>query len=252
VPIAENATPVTWSMMAGVVAPSKVVIETVLAAWAVAAFVSPATGHEMVVDDDAANAVVKLITRIAPLHATVAAPAIRVPFKVQVVEPVTAVVRKLVPATVIVLMIADVAGVNATVAVTFVEAATLVENVNAAENMAETATPAEVSTGAKPELTPKVDIVEVVAAAAALGVVRPETTHTTAAFKATGVARTIFTLGVRYVTVIVPAMALAALVHVAVGLLAEKEIKPVTVITSAKTEDAPENPRVMEVVVAIR
>ena len=36
-------------------------------------------------------------------------------------------------------------------------------------NMAETATPAKVSTGAKPELTPKVDIVEVVAAAAGPG-----------------------------------------------------------------------------------
>ena len=61
--------------------------------------------------------------------------------------------------------------------------------------MAGTATPATVSTGAKPALTPKVDIVEVVAAAASLGVERPETTHTTAAFKATGVSRTICKLG---------------------------------------------------------
>ncbi len=102
-PIAENATPVTWSMTAGVVAPSKVVIETVLAAWAVAAFVSPATGHEMAVDDVPANAVVRVITRIVPLHVTVAEPALVVPFKVQVVELVTADVTKLVPATAMVL-----------------------------------------------------------------------------------------------------------------------------------------------------
>ena len=127
--IAENVTPVTWSTMAGVPAPSKVVIETVLAAWAVSAFVSPATGHEMAVVDDAANAVVKVIPRIAPLHATVAAPASVEPPKVQVALPVTAVVRKLVPAKVIALIEADVAGVKATTAVTPVAAATLLDNV---------------------------------------------------------------------------------------------------------------------------
>ena len=131
-PIAENATPRTWSMTAGVAVPSKVVIETVLAGWAVAAFVSPATGHEMAVDDDAANAVVKLITRIAPLHVTVAAPAVVAPPKVQVAELVTADVTKLVPATVIVLIVADVAGVKATMAVTFVAAETMVDNVTEA------------------------------------------------------------------------------------------------------------------------
>jgi len=118
--------------------------------------------------------------------------------------------------------------------------------------MAETATPAKVSTGANPALTPKVDIVEVVAAAAALGVVRPETMHTTAAFKATGVARTSFTLGETYVTVIVPEMAAPALVHVAVGLLLVKEVTPVKVITAAAVADAPVNPTVMVEAVAMR
>ena len=119
-------------MTAGVPAPSKVVIETVLAAWAVAAFVSPATGHKMAVDDVPANAVVKVITRIALLHATVAAPALVAPFKVHVAELVTADVRKLVPATVIVLIVADMAGVKATVAVTPAAAATLLDNVTEA------------------------------------------------------------------------------------------------------------------------
>jgi hypothetical protein len=41
------------------------VIETVLAAWENAAVVSPATGHEMAVDDVPANAVVKVITKTA-------------------------------------------------------------------------------------------------------------------------------------------------------------------------------------------
>ena len=232
-------------MTAGVPAPSKVVIETVLAAWAVAAFVSPATGHEMVVEDVPANAVVKVITRIALLHATVAAPATVAPFKVHVAELVTSDVTKLVPATVIVLMAADVAGVKSTAAVTPVAATTLLDNVKTAANMAGTATPAMVSTGANPALIPKVDMVEVVAAAAALGVVRPETTHTTAAFKATGVARTSFTLGEEYVAVIVPGMAAPALVHVAVGLLPVKEVKPVTVITCTAVADAPVNPTVM-------
>ena len=118
--------------------------------------------------------------------------------------------------------------------------------------MAGTATSAKVSTGAHPEPTPKVDIVEVVAAAAALGVVRPETTHTTAAFKATGVARTSFTLGEEYVTVIVPEMAVPALVHVAVGLLPVKEVKPVKVITSATVADAPVYPTVMVEAVEMR
>ncbi len=141
--IAENATPVMRSMIAGVLALSKVVIQTVLAAWAVAALLSPATGHEMAVDDVPANAVVKAITRIVLLHLTVAAPV--APFKVHVAALVTADVTKLVPATVIVLMMADVAGVKATVAVTPVEAATLLDNVIAAANMAGTATPAKVS-----------------------------------------------------------------------------------------------------------
>ena len=135
-------------MTAGVLAPSKVVIETVLAAWTIAALLSPATGHEMAVEDVPANAVVKVITRIALLHVTVAAPALVAPFKVHVAELVPADVTKLVPATVIVLIVADVAGVKATVAVTPVEAATLLDNVMAAANIAGTAAPATVSTGA--------------------------------------------------------------------------------------------------------
>ncbi len=98
-------------------------------------------------------------------------------------------------------------------------------------------------------LTPKVDIVEVgllVAAAAVLGVVRPATMHTTAAFKATGLPRASFKLGEEYVAVIVPEMLLPALVHVAVGLPV-KEVKPVKVITSAAVDDAPVNPTVMDV-----
>ena len=119
-------------MTAGVPAPSRVVIETVLAAWAVAAFVSPATGHDMAVDDVPANAVVKVITRIALLHVTIAAPALAVPFKVQTAELATEDVSKLVPATVIVLIVADEAGVKATVAVTPVAAATLEDDVKTA------------------------------------------------------------------------------------------------------------------------
>ena len=236
-------------MTAGVPAPSKVVIETVLAAWAVAAFVSPATGHEIAVEDVPANAVVKVITRIALLHTTVAAPALALPFKVHVVELVTADAIKLVPATVIVFMVADVAGVKPTVAVTAVAATTLLDDVQAAANMGGTAAPATVSTGAKPAPAPKVDTVEVVAAAAALGVVKPATTHTTVPFKSRGVPRTSFKLGVEYVAVIVPEMEVPALVHVAVGLLPVKEAKPVNVITAAAVDDAPVNPRVTEVAV---
>ncbi len=66
VPIPVNATPVTWSMLAE--ASVRVVMETVLAAAAAAAFLSPATGHEMGVEDVPANAVVKVITRTEPLH----------------------------------------------------------------------------------------------------------------------------------------------------------------------------------------
>jgi hypothetical protein len=112
-------------------------------------------------------------------------------------------------------------------------------------DMAGTATPATVSTGVKPAPAPKVDIEEVVAAAAELGVVRPETTHTTAASKASGVPRTICKLGEEYVGVIVPEMALPDLVHVAVGMPV-KEAKPVNVITATAVVDAPVNPRVME------
>ena len=89
---------------------------------------------------------------------------------------------------------------------------------------------------------------EVVAAAAALGVVRPATTHTTAASKATVVVRASFKLGVEYVAVIVP-MSMVALVHIAERLLPVKVAKPVTVITAAAVADAPVNPRVMEEVV---
>jgi len=111
--------------------------------------------------------------------------------------------------------------------------------------MTGTATPAKVSRGAKPEPTPNVDMVEVVAAAPALGVVRPETTHTTAAaLKARGVPMTSFKLGEEYVAVIVP-MSTVALVHVAVRLLPVKEVKPDNVITAADVDDAPVNPRVM-------
>ncbi len=127
--------------------------------------------------------------------------------------------------------------------------------VKAPANMAGTTTPAKMSTGAN-GLAPKVDIVEVVAAAAALGVERPVTMHTTAAFKATGVPRMICKLGEEYVAVIVPEMAVPALVHVAVGLLPVKEVKPVTVITAAAKNspvgDAPVNPTVMEEAVEMR
>ena len=93
-------------------------------------------------------------------------------------------------------------------------------------------------------MTPKVDIVEVVAAAAAPGVVKPVTMHTTAAFKARGVLKTIFKLGEEYVGVIVPVMEVPALVHVAVRLLPVKEVKPDKVTTAAVVADAPVNLRV--------
>ena len=68
--------------------------------------------------------------------------------------------------------------------------------VKAPANMAGTATPATVSTGAKPVPAPKVDIVEVVAAAALPGVARPMTTHPTAEVdKSRGVPKTICKLG---------------------------------------------------------
>jgi len=115
--------------------------------------------------------------------------------------------------------------------------------------MAGTGTPAKDSRGAKPEVTPKVDIVEVVAAGTALGVVRAEMMHTTGAFKESGVPMTSLTLGVEYVAVIVPEMVEPALVHVAVGLLPVKEVKPDMVITSATVVDVPVNPTVMVVAV---
>jgi hypothetical protein len=52
-------------------------------------------------------------------------------------------------------------------------------------------------------------------------------------------------MGEEYVAVIGPKMAVPALVHVAVGLLLVKEVKPVTVITSATVADVPVNPTVM-------
>ena len=121
-----------------------------------------------------------------------------------------------------------------------------------------TATPSKVSRGAKPAPTPKVDSVEVVAAAAALGVVKPVTMHSTAAFKVRGVPKTIFKLGVEYVGVIVPEMETVAsmwrrlgivpvsLVHVAERLPPVKEVKPDKVTTAATVDDAPVNLRVME------
>ena len=118
-------------------------------------------------------------------------------------------------------------------------------NVKTAAKMAGTATPAKVSRGAKPEPTPNVDIVELVAAAPALGVVRPETAHNTAAaLNARGVPMTSFKLGVEYVAVIAP-MSTVALVHVAVRVLPVKEVKPDNVITAAAVVEAPVNPRVM-------
>ena len=163
-------------------------------------------------------------------------------------------VKEVKPDNVITAAVVAEAPVNPTVMVEAVEM-TLLENAMEAEdkapaNIAGTATPAKVSRGAKPALTPKVDIVEVVAAAAALGVARPVTTHTTAEVdKSRGVPKTICKLGEEYVAVIVPEMAAPALVHVAVGLLPVKEGKPVTVITAVGVVDAPVNPTVMEVAV---
>jgi hypothetical protein len=165
-------------------------------------------------------------------------------------------VKEVKPVTVITAVAVVDAPVNPTV---MEEAAEMIllENETEAEvkapaNRAGTATPAKVSTGAN-GLAPKVDIVEVVAAAAALGVVRPSTMHTTAAFKATGLPRTICKLGEEYVAVIVPEMILPALVHVAVGLLPVKEVKPVTVIMAAAVvADPAVNLKVMEVAVETR
>ena len=123
---------------------------------------------------------------------------------------------------------------------------TLLVSVKTAANIAGTGTPATVSTRAKLAPAPKVDILEVVAAAAALGVVRPAMTHTTAAFKARGLPSSILKLGEEYVVVIVPGIIVPALVHVVEGKLPLKLAKPVTVITAAAVADAPVNPRVME------
>jgi len=114
--------------------------------------------------------------------------------------------------------------------------------------MAETAT--EPSFSIATLLPSYVVIVEVVAAAAALGFVRPVTTHEiapAAASKARGVAKTIFKLGLEYDGVIVPVMGvpgLPPLVHVAVGVVPVKEAKPVTVIDATAVDDAPVNPTV--------
>ena len=207
-PIAENATPITWSMTAGVPEPSKVVIETVLAAWAVAALVSPVTGHTMAVDDVPANGVVKVITRIALLHVTVAAPALVVPFKMQTVELVTEDVTKLVPATVIVLIKADVAGVKVTVPVTPVEAATLVDNVTKALYIAENATPITWSMTAGVPEPSKVVIETVLAAWAVAALVSPVTGHTMAVddVPANGVVKVITRIALLHVTVAAPAL----------------------------------------------
>ena len=119
--------------------------------------------------------------------------------------------------------------------------------------MAETATEPTFSTGWL--VASYVEIVEVVAAAAALGFVRPVTTHEiapAAASKARGVAKTIFKSGVVYDGVIVPGMVVPGLplVHVAVGVPV-KEAKPVTVIDATAVDDAPVNPTVTVEAVAM-
>ena len=86
-----------------------------------------------------------------------------------------------------------------------------------------------------------------VAAAAALGVVKPVTMHTIAPTAEPGVPMTSFKLGEVYVGVIVPPNEAPSLVHVAVGLLTVKEAKPDTVITAAAVAVAPVNAMVMEV-----
>jgi hypothetical protein len=120
--------------------------------------------------------------------------------------------------------------------------------------MAETGTEPKVSTSAPPLAF--VVIVEVVAAAAALGVVRPETTHTipeAVESKARADAKTISKLGVVYDGVIVPEMVLGEvppLVHVAVGVPV-KEAKSVTTIFATSVADPPVNPTVTVEAVAM-
>ncbi len=86
--------------------------------------------------------------------------------------------------------------VDAPVNATVMEVAfdmTLLENVIAAvyvADMAGTATPAKESRAVDPPPDGKVDIVEVVAAAPLVGVVRPVTTHCTAALRAVAVGVT--------------------------------------------------------------
>ena len=90
---------------------------------------------------------------------------------------------------------------------------------------------------------------EVVAAAAALGVVKPVTTHTIAPTKEPGVPMASFKSGAVNVGVTVPPNELPPLVHVAEGELAVQEVKPVTVIKAAFVAVVPVNAMVMEVAV---
>ena len=72
---------------------------------------------------------------------------------------------------------------------------TLVDNVIAAEYMTGTATPVKESTAVAPPPAAKVDIVEVVAGAALVGVVRPVMTHDTATLRAVAVVTVMAKLG---------------------------------------------------------
>jgi hypothetical protein len=156
-----------------------------------------------------ARGVPKTIFKLGVEYVAVIPPEMEVPVLVHVALRVV-LVKEVKPVKVITSATVDDAPVNPRVTVEAVETR-LLENATEAEvkapaNMAGTATPAKVSRGAKPELTPKVDIVEVAAAATALGVVKPVIWHHTAAFKARGVPKTIFKLGEEYVAVIPPEM----------------------------------------------
>ncbi len=88
---------------------------------------------------------------------------------------------------------------------------------------------------------------EVAAAAAALGVVKPATMHTIAPTAEPGLPMASSKLGVLYVGVTVPPNETPSLVHVAEPLLRVKEVKPVTVILVAAVAVTPVNEMVTEV-----
>ena len=190
--VAGTGTPVIVSRTVPAAADT-VLITAVDAATAEDGLPSPVTEHTIAAFKVAA--VVSVIWRRPAEKVVDATGALRVAL-VQVAVGVPANVGKPVTEIKVTAFVASVP-VKLTVKIAAADCTLLLNAVEAVYPVAGTGTPAKVSTGAKPEPTPNVDTVEVVAAAVALGVVRPETAHNTAAaLKARGVPMTSFKLGV--------------------------------------------------------